>query len=276
MKPVLLLLMMHSKTLLKAASLLAPQTRSFFCIVPQNCRGIRLNFGRFSTSLEPGIRLELPFYHNILLLDIREKIETIPTVRAISSDSVTFSVDASVQFKIVDTKKALLNVRDAGAELIEKCKMELRGHLSLATITEILQRKTEISKTVLDSVTPTALEWGIEVSSIQIKDIEFDESMKNAMTTVAEATRHAEAKVINARSDVETAKQYNEAAKIYSENPLTMRLREFQLWQSVSKNECATVYVVPSNLLDFMGSAKGNTPSQPQVTPPGPSILEVE
>lgn len=266
---------MHSKTLLKAASLLAPQTRSFFCIVPQNCRGIRLNFGRFSTSLEPGIRLELPFYHNILLLDIREKIETIPTVRAISSDSVTFSVDASVQFKIIDTKKALLNVRDAGAELLEKCKMELRGHLSLATITEILQRKTEISKTVLDSVTPTALEWGIEVSSIQIKDIEFDESMKNAMTTVAEATRHAEAKVINARSDVETAKQYHQAARIYSENPMSVRLREFQLWQSVSRNEGTTIYVVPSNLLDFVNQVKA--PSQPYVAPSsGPTVLEVE
>lgn len=75
--------------------------------------------------------------------------------------------------------------------------------------------------------------------------------MKKAMSITADATRQADAKIINARADIETAKQYNEAAKIYAENPMTVRLREFQLWNSVSKNPGSTLFVVPSNLLDL-------------------------
>ena len=76
------------------------------------------------------------------------------------------------------------------------------------------------------------------------------------MAVRAEADRNAEAKIINAKADVETAKQYDEAAKIYRENLVTLRLREYQLWHSVSKNPCTTIYVVPSNALDFFKDSK--------------------
>ena len=226
--------------------------RTFFSIIPQYKQGIRLSFGKYSSDIMPGFRLNIPFYHTIYTLDIREKIHTIPRMQVISSDNVTFKVDASVQYRVIDSKKAILKVVGIADTLVELCKMELRNKLSSMTINDILQKKAEISKAVLDSMTKITSDWGVQVFTVQIKDMEFDESMKKAMSTVAEATRQAEAKIINATSDIETAKQYNEAAKIYSENPMTVRLREFQLWNSVSKNAATTIYVVPSNLLDFV------------------------
>jgi regulator of protease activity HflC (stomatin/prohibitin superfamily) len=86
-----------------------------------------------------------------------------------------------------------------------------------------------------------------------LKDISFDESMTRAMAVKAEADRNAQAKLINAEADIQTAELYSKAAKIYSENPITLRLREFQLWNSVSKNPNNTIYVVPSSLLDKIG-----------------------
>lgn len=230
--------------------------RTFFTIVPEYKRGIRLNFGKFGSELQPGIRLNIPFFHKIALMDIRDKVHTIPTMQVISRDNVTFEVDASMQYKCIDSKKALLNVADVDNSISERCKMELRDKLSSMEINDALQKKSEISKSVLDAMSKIKDDWGMDISTIQIKDIKFDESMKKAMSTVAEATRQAEAKVINARSDVETAKQYSEAAKIYSENPITLRLREFQLWNSVSKNPAASIYVVPSNLLDYFRKSK--------------------
>ncbi|XWV26035.1 hypothetical protein QJ857_gp1045 [Tupanvirus soda lake] len=230
--------------------------RTLFTIVPAYKQGIRLNFGKMASEIKPGIRLNIPFYHQIYTLDTREKVDTIPTMQVISADNVTYKVDASVQYKIVDTTKALLNVRNVENALMERCKMDLRDNLSSMTINDVLEKKSEISKSVLDTMSKIKENWGIEVSTIKIKDLEFDESMKRSMSTIAEATRQAEAKVINAKADIETAKQYNEAAKIYSENPMTVRLREFQLWNSVSKNPGSTIYVVPSNLMDFLGKSK--------------------
>lgn len=226
------------------------QKRTFFSIVPEYERGIRLSLGKFTSEVQPGLRLNLPIYHSFYTLDTREKLHTIPTMQVISADNVTFEVDASMQYRFLDTKKALLNVANVDSSVVERCKMELRDKLSSMTINDVLQKKSEISKSVLEAMSKIKDDWGVDISTIQIKDIKFDETMKKAMSTIAEATRQAEAKVINARSDIETAKQYNEAAKIYAENPMTIRLREFQLWHSVSKNPGSTIFVVPSNLLE--------------------------
>lgn len=225
--------------------------RTFLTILPEYECGVKLGFGKFISKIEPGVRLNIPGYHTILRIDMRDKIQTLPRMQLISRDNVTFRVDASVQYKVIDAKKALLNVNDIYNVLIEKCKMELRDKLSSMTINNILENKTEISISLLENLSKVKETWGIEIQSVQIKDLEFDDSMKEAMSTVAEATRQAEAKIINAKSDIETAKQYAEAAKIYAENPMTVRLREFQLWNSVSKNPAASIYVVPSNLLDL-------------------------
>lgn len=230
--------------------------RNFFRVVPAYKNGIRLTLGKYSGEVNPGFRLDLPFIHDIYLIDNRDVVSNIPKMQVISADNVTFEVDASMQYRINDAKKALLNVRDIDHAITERCKMEMRNALSSTSINDTLQKKTEISASVLNAMTKFREEWGISVSSVQIRDIKFDESMKQAMATVAEATRQAEAKIINAKADIETAKRYSEAAQIYSENPMTVRLREFQLWNSVSKNPGTTIYVVPSNLLDFAKSMK--------------------
>lgn len=231
----------------------ATPKRTFFTIVPEYKGGVRLNLGKFGTDMKPGLRLNLPIYHQTYLLDMRDQVETIPKMQVISADNVTFEVDASIQYRIIDAKKACLNVQHIDHAIMERCKMELRNSLSSMDINDALKKKSEISKSVLDAMSKIKNDWGVEISTVQIRDIRFDESMKRAMSTVAEATRQAEAKVINARADIETAKQYSEAAKIYTENPMTVRLREFQLWNSVSKNPGSTIYVVPSNLLDAIG-----------------------
>ncbi len=83
---------------------------------------------------------------------MRECVDTIPTMQVISMDNVTFEVDASIQFKIVDAKKAILNVVNIESSIIERCKMELRNTLSSMTINDILKKKSEISQSVLDGV----------------------------------------------------------------------------------------------------------------------------
>ena len=227
-------------------------SRNFFTFVPENKEGVKLFMGKKQCVVKPGFNWRIPFLHDIWLVDIREKVRDIPKMQVISSEGVTFRMDASLQCKIVNSEAALLNVEYVMDAVLEKCKMELRDMLSSMEINKILSSRGEISNEVKNKLHHLENDWEIKIISVQIRDIEFDESIKKSMSVKAEADRLAEAKIINADADVKTAEKYNEAAKIYSENPITLRLREFQLWTTVSNNPNTTIYVVPSNLLDTL------------------------
>jgi len=228
------------------------QKRNFFRIVNENQRGVRLIFGKFDKVLEPGIRLSIPIIHQFDKVDIRDQMSIIPQQQLISKDNVSLTVDASVQYRVSDVYKAYFKVEDYEDNVIERCKMQIRDVLSSMEVNEILHNKSEINNKFMDKIGDIKDDWGITISRIQLQDISFDESVKRSMAMKAEADRNAEAKIINARADTETAKQYAEAAKIYAENPITMRLREFQLWSGIANKPNNTFFVIPSNLLDFI------------------------
>jgi len=225
--------------------------RTIFTVIKEYERGVRLNFGKFRSVLEPGLRLEIPIYHTIYKVDLKNQILNIPKQSLISKDNITFTIDSTVQFKIVDVKKSVLNVYNLNFMLPERCQMSMRQILSSLDINGILHGLKDIPNLVKSSLLNVESEWGIEIINVQIRDIEFDDSVKRAMGTKAEAERNAEAKLINAEADVKTAEKYAQAALIYKENPITLRLREFQLWTTVSQNKNTQFFVIPSNLLDF-------------------------
>jgi len=229
-----------------------PLKRNFFTIIKESQRGVKLNFGKYTQTLDPGIRLNLPFYHQIYKVNMADRVADMTKQSLISKDNVTFYIDSSVRYRVVDAKKSLLDVTNLSTMLMDICQMNLRKILGSLEINEILHDLGDVSSKIKNSLKILEDEWGITISSIQIKDISFDETMKRAMAVKAEADRNAEAKIINANADVQTAKIYGDASKIYAENPISLRLREFQLWNSVSKNPNNTIYVIPSSILDMM------------------------
>jgi len=226
------------------------QSRGFITVVAHWQRAPKYTFGRYKTTLEPGIHFYLPFVHRIKKINMYDLFSDLEKQSLISKDNVTYHIDASVQYRVVCAEKTVNNVYNVDEALKSKCQMALRKVMAEREINEILHDVNDVSEAVRRYVSADVERWGILVSSIQIRDISFDEGMRRAMAVKAEADRNAEAKIINARSDAETAKIYSETAKLYSENPVTLRLREFELWRGVSKNPGTTIYVVPSNLLD--------------------------
>jgi erythrocyte band 7 integral membrane protein len=259
---------------------LAVLSRNFFKVVPAYKQGIRLTFGKYDGQLiNSGLNMCLPFIHKIYLADMRDQLHQLPKQPLITRDGVTLNVDASVQFKIMNSHKALLQVVDAEDATLEKCKMQLRNILCSTDLFDIMHKRDAISNQVVASLAGLEETWGIRVSAVQIRDIAFDDSIKRAMSAKAEADKQAEAKIINARADIETAKMYAQAAAIYAENPITLRLREFQLWTSVAKNPSTTMFVIPSNICDSIGSLASHiSPVSPvsPVSPASSSSLPVE
>lgn len=233
-----------------------PVTRvhGFFTTVNKSEFGLKLSLGKLGRNgvLSPGFHIKLPFLHKLYRIDLRERVDSIPKQTLISKDNVSFYVDGCVQWNINDPEKAFFNVSKVHESVIETAKIEMRNLLSSLEINEILHTRGEISRIILDNMKGIEDTWGVHVARVEIMDIRFDETMTRAMAVKAEADRNAEAKVINAAADVETAKKYKEASEIYMDNPISMRLREYQLWQSVSHNPATTIFVVPSAISDYL------------------------
>lgn len=119
---------------------------------------------------------------------MRERIEDIHKQSLVTGDNVTIYISASVQYKIIDSKKALLNITNLRSAILDKCQMQLRNILSAMNVNDILHKRGEISQKVISDLGQIENDC-IEIISIQIKDIEFDETMKKAMATKAEADR---------------------------------------------------------------------------------------
>lgn len=241
--------------LFSIANKIKPQ-RNFFTIVHAWERGIRLNFGEYRATLQPGIRLDLPFYHEVYKINMADRVQHLRPQSLISKDNVVLEVHSSIQYKVVDPKKALIHVTNLDTIIIDRTLMELRSKLSQLEVNEILYDMKDTTEQVKEKLKYIEDDWGIKILNIQLNDIHFDESMTRAMAVKAEADRNVQAKIINAKADYETAKIYAESSKIYNENPTSLRLREYQLWHSVSKNPNNTIFVVPSNVLDFQKKLK--------------------
>ena len=237
----------------------------FFAIINQSECGVRLTLGKSSGIKQPGFHIKMPFLHKMYRIDLRERVDRINRQTLISKDNVTFYVDGCIQWRIKDPQKAFFNVSAVDISIIEVAKIEMRNLLSSIDINDLLHHRGEMSKAVLENIKYVEDRWGVEVTRVELMDIQFDDSMTRAMAVKAEADRNAEAKIINAKADVETAKLYKEASEVYMDNPVSMRLREYQLWQTVSHNPSTTIYVVPSAITDYLGSMQD--PSSRPVKP---------
>lgn len=244
----------------KAQKLVTPRmkTRNIVTIIPQYKKGVRTCFGKLDRVLEPGLRLKIPIYHKIYEVDMREFLVPMSKQVLITKDNVSLNIDAVVGYKIIDAQKAILNVSNIQFSLVEKCQMQLRNILSAMDVNEILHKRGDISQKVIDDLKSIENDWGIKIYSVQMKDISFDEATKRAMMVQAEAERNALSKIIHAKADLEVVDIYRKAAEIYKENPISLRLREFQLWSTISNNPNTTIYVVPSNICDFVNNITTN------------------
>lgn len=220
--------------------------RTFFTVIDANVKGVSLRLGKFNKELKPGFHLYIPIIDQIHEIGMSERVEKIPYQTLISKDNVSLTLDSSIQYQVTDAYKALFDVKDLKETLIERASMSIREIVSSKDINDLLHNNAQVRSSILDTIGNTE-HWGLKVIDVNIKDIIFDESMKKSMATRAEADRNAQAKIINAQADIETAKMYKEAAIIYDDDK-ALKLREFQLLTTLSKNPASTIYFYPTDI----------------------------
>ncbi len=223
-------------------------------------RGVVFRLGKLTRAKGPGIVFLVPFgVERMRRMDLRIIALDIAPQDTITKDNVSCTVNAVVYFRVVDPSKAVVEVEDYYFATSQIAQTTLRSVVGQSELDELLAQRERINEIVRRIIDLETDPWGIEVTSVEIKDIDLPNEMKRAMAKQAEAERERRGKVIAAEGEFQASKKLAAAAQIISQHPVALQLRFLQTVVEVAaENNSTTLFPVPIDLFaPFIEKATG-------------------
>lgn len=196
---------------------------------------LRFTLGRFSGRVAPGVTLFLPGFQQLRKIDTRTKNRDLLRQMVITRDNVTTMIDAVLYFRVVDPEKATLAVENYEAAVKDRAKVVLRDVVGETRLDELLAHREEVAAKVRAQVETVVSQWGLHVELIGLQDVQLPPQMQEVLAKVAIAERDRKYVVIKSEADVESAKNFAEAAAILAKSPGSMELRRFEALANLSQ-----------------------------------------
>jgi regulator of protease activity HflC (stomatin/prohibitin superfamily) len=217
-------------------------------IVKQYEQGVVLRFGRVLGPRDPGLRAIIPVVD--VMHRVSKRIVTMPiqSQGIITRDNVSVDVSAVAYFRVVDTVKSVVAVENVHAAINQIAQTTLRKVVGQHTLDQTLSETDRINLDIRQFLEAITGEWGVEVTLVELKDIQLPDSMKRAMARQAEAERDKRAKIINAEGESMAAAALGDASDIMMDHPLALQLRNLQSLVDIGVDKNTTV-VFPAPLM---------------------------
>ena len=245
-------------------------------IVRQYEQGVLFRLGQMRGSRAPGLRLIIPLVDVLRIVSLRIVTMPIQSQGIITRDNVSVDVSAVAYFRVVDAVKSVLAIEDVRAAINQIAQTTLRKVVGQHSLDETLSDTDTINLDIRQILDATTAEWGVEVTLVELKDIQLPDSMKRAMARQAEAEREKRAKIINAEGESLAAAALGAASDTMMAHPLALQLRNLQSLVEIGVDKNTTV-VFPAPLMStieelgaFLArerAAAGRQPSAPGATP---------
>jgi regulator of protease activity HflC (stomatin/prohibitin superfamily) len=215
-------------------------------------RVVILRLGKFHSLKGPGLFLIIPIIDVIpYWIDTRVITTGFKAEKTLTKDTVPVDVDAVLFWKVLDPKKAALDVADFQSAISWASQTALRDVIGKTMLSDMLEGRDKISSELQKIIDIRTEPWGINVISVEVKDVLIPPALEDAMSMQAQAERERQARVILGDSERQVAEKFGEAAKTYINNPVALHLRAMNmLYEGLKKN--ATIVVVPSSVIDTM------------------------
>jgi len=227
-------------------------------IVQEYERGVIFRLGRLVGARGPGLFFIIPFVDRMVKIDLRVVTLDVPSQEAITRDNVTVKVNAVVFFRVLDPSAAVVQVEDYKRATWNIAQTTLRNVLGQSELDDLLSNREEINKKLQHIIDETTEPWGVKVSIVEVKDVELPQSMQRAMAKQAEAEREKRAKIVHAEGEFDAAQKLSDAAKLMSQNPVSIQLRYLQTLTEISVEKNSTIiFPVPINLLEKLSELTG-------------------
>ncbi len=218
--------------------------------INQYQRGVKFTLGKYSKTEEPGLCIIFPIIQSLTKVDIRTKVIDVPDQEAITKDNIPAKINAVIYYKVIDSAKALIQVENFYYATSLLAQTTMRNVVGEFTLEELLKNRDDVAENIQTIVDKATDPWGIQVDSVELKDITLPEDLKRTMAKEAESQRERKALVIKSQGEVESAENMVKAAAMLASTPGALHLRTLQSINDISSDASnTTIWMVPLEVL---------------------------
>jgi regulator of protease activity HflC (stomatin/prohibitin superfamily) len=214
-------------------------------------RCVVFTLGRFSGVKGPGLILIVPAIQQLVRVDLRTVVLEVPTQDVISRDNVSVRVNAVVYLRVIDPKKAIVEVANYLNATSQLAQTTLRSVLGKHQLDDLLAEREKLNVDIQHALDAQVDSWGVKVANVEIKQVDLTESMIRAIARQAEAERERRAKIIHAEGEYEASQKLADAAKVPETQPSAIQLRYLQTLTEIGVEKNTTiVFPLPIDIIN--------------------------
>jgi len=249
-------------------------------------RAVVLQLGRYAGLRGPGLFFMVPVVQSVSrVIDLRTITSTFNAKQTITADTVPVDIDAVLFWRVVDPEKAILEVQDYSSAVGWAAQTALRDVIGRSTLADLLSGREKIDHTLHTIIDQRTEPWGVEVTSVELRDVVIPAALQDAMSRQAQAERERQARIILGESETQVAAKFMEAAAFYEKSPTALHLRAMNMLYEGMKDK-GSMIIVPSSALETMNlgainvasmanNIQNTAPNAPVPTPPTPPAPSV-
>src|SRR5262252_9219040 len=243
-------------------------------VLNQYERGVMFFLGKYTGTKGPGLTFVPTLLSRMKRVSMRVVAIDIPAQEVITRDNISVTVNAVLYFRVSDPGLAILEIQDylyATGQLAQTTLLSVLGQVELDELLADRRKVNELLRQIIDERTDF---WGVEISAVEIKDVQLPETMRRAIARQAEAERERRAKVINAQGELQASETLAEAARVMSSQPASLQLRYLQtVTEIATENNSTTIFPVPIDMLSafFKRPLDASAPAAASTEPTEPA-----
>ncbi|MFA5073470.1 MAG: slipin family protein [Nitrospirota bacterium] len=222
-------------------------------VLKQYERGVIFTLGKVSVEhgvKGPGLILLWPGIQKLVRVSLRTVTMDVPSQDIITRDNVTVKVNAVVYFRVIDPRKAIVEIEDFYYATSLIAQTTLRSILGQNALDDLLSNREAINAELQKVIDLQTEPWGVKVTTVEVKNVDLPAEMQRAIAIQAQAERERRAKVIHAEGELQASSKLSEAADVISKNPTTLQLRYLQtLTEIASEKNSTIVFPLPIDLI---------------------------
>ncbi|PRW64842.1 slipin family protein [Actinopolyspora mortivallis] len=245
-------------------------------VIRQYERGVVLRFGRLQHRIRtPGLTAIVPGVDRLRKVNMQIVTMPVPAQEGITRDNVTVRVDAVVYFNVTDPTRAVINVEDYLFAMGQVAQASLRSIIGKSDLDDLLSDREKLNQGLEVMIDNPALNWGVHIDRVEIKDVSLPEAMKRSIARQAEAERERRSRIISADGEYQASRKLSEAASVMSDAPAALQLRLLETVVEVAAERNSTLVLpFPVELLRFVQQTGGGEGASSESTTNGPGEAE--
>jgi len=231
-------------------------------IINQYERGVVFRLGKVTGGIrQPGLRVIIPFIDQLRKVNLRTQTMPIQSQNIITRDNVSLDVSAVAYYRVDDAVKSLVEIENVAVAINQIAQTTVRNIVGQSQLDELLSETEKINTAIKGVLDKQTEQWGVQMSVVELKDIQLPPIMQQAMAAQAQAEREKRAKVIAAEGEYLSATKLGDAADIIAAHPIALQLRNLQVLTEIASDKNSTI-VFPAQFMDTLQSVKAFVDSE--------------